>query len=210
MAKTETQTFRRDNYKRSFDLTLLAVSHVALFPLWILLWITIPLLIWVFDRGPIFYKQQRAGKDGRVFTALKFRTMVPNADRLGPSWTVEGDVRITKIGKLLRRTALDELPQLISIWKGDMSLVGPRALSLKEQKDLEDQISGFADRLQIRPGLTGMAQVYDRADNANDKYAHDQEYLNCMGPLLDTKLIILFVINSVFSRWDHRSGKSRA
>jgi lipopolysaccharide/colanic/teichoic acid biosynthesis glycosyltransferase len=78
----------------------------------------------------VFYQQKRVGRNGRIFTIRKFRTMIRDAESLGPAWATEGDPRVTRLGRLLRRTALDELPELLSIWKGDMSLVGPRALPL--------------------------------------------------------------------------------
>ena len=195
-------------YTRPFDLGFLVVAHLLLLPLWLLLWTIIPLLIWLGDRGPIFYKQKRIGKNGRVFTILKFRTMVPDADRRGPPWTTEGDPRVTRFGKLLRRTALDELPEVLNIWKGDMSLVGPRALEVAEQKGLEQQIPGFAKRLQILPGLTGLAQIYDSNDTADDKFRYDMEYLHQMSPWLDLKLLMVSVWNTLSVRWDHRAGKS--
>ena len=121
---------RDDSYKRWFDVSVLVIMHLALLPLWVMLWTLIPIVIWLGDRGPVFYRQQRAGKQGRVITVLKFRTMIPNADRIGPAWTMERDPRVTRFGKILRRTALDELPEIISILMGDMSLVGPRALDV--------------------------------------------------------------------------------
>lgn len=197
----------RDAYKPGFDFSILIVAHLLLFPLLLILWTLIPVLIWLGDRGPIFYRQRRTGKDGRQFTILKFRTMVPDADRQGPSWTTVGDFRVTPIGRLLRRTALDELPGVISIWKGEMSLVGPRALDVEEQKRLEQQIPGFEKRLRIRPGLTGMAQIYDRVDDAHDKFRYDQEYLIRMSPWLDIRLLVLSVWNTLSARWDQRRGK---
>ena len=198
---------KQPSHKRWFDLSILALAHLLLLPLWLLLWTLIPLLIWIADRGPVFYKQERVGKDGRVFTMRKFRTMVRDADRDGPAWTTEGDPRVTRIGKLLRRTALDELPELLSIWKGDMSLVGPRALDVEEQKGMEELIPGFAHRLQVLPGLTGLAQVYDRADDASDKFSYDLEYLERVGFWLDSKLLIISVWNTLTARWDRRGGK---
>ncbi|MCH8282883.1 MAG: sugar transferase [Chloroflexi bacterium] len=194
-------------YKRPFDLGLLVVAHLLLLPLWLLLWTIIPLLIWLGDRGPIFYKQKRIGKNGRVFIILKFRTMVPDADRSGPPWTTEGDPRVTRFGRLLRRTALDELPEVVNIWKGDMSFVGPRALDVVEQKVLEQEIPGFAKRLQILPGLTGLAQIYDTEDTADGKYRYDMEYLTHMSPWQDLKLLMVSVRNTLGARWDRRTGK---
>ncbi|PKB84266.1 MAG: hypothetical protein BZY88_00640 [SAR202 cluster bacterium Io17-Chloro-G9] len=199
-----------DSYKPWFDLSILIVAHLLLLPLWILLWTSIPLLIWLGDRGPIFYRQKRSGKDGHVITILKFRTMVPDADRTGPAWTTEDDPRLTRVGKILRRTALDELPETLSIWKGEMSLVGPRALDLEEQQALEQQIPNFAARLQVRPGLTGLAQIYDRNDVSENKFYYDLEYLDRMGPWLDLRLLVLSVWNTVMARWDRRGGKPAA
>ena len=194
-------------YKRWFDLTILVIAHALLLPLWLLLWTLIPLVIWLGDRGPVFYRQRRAGKDGRVFTILKFRTMVPGADRSGPMWTMEEDPRVTRVGRILRRTALDELPGVISIWKGDMSLVGPRALDVTEQRELEQQIPGFGKRLQVLPGLTGLAQIYNRNDDALVKFGYDLQYLERMSPWLDIRLLVLSVFNTLAVKWDRRGGK---
>ena len=133
--------------------------------------------------------------------------MVPDADRRGPAWTVEGDPRLTRVGTLLRRTALDELPELVSIWKGHMSLVGPRALYVDEQQLLEKQIPGFTNRQAVRPGLTGLAQVYDHSDEANTKLRYDIEYIQKMSIWLDIRLIVLSVRNTLMARWDRRAGK---
>jgi len=198
---------RRGNYKRWYDITTLVLAHALLLPFWLLLWSIIPLLIWLGDRGPVFYKQERVGKDRRVFTILKFRTMLTGADHQGPAWTTRDDCRVTRIGKVLRRTGLDELPQILSIWKGDMSLVGPRPLDVAEQQTLEQEIDGFAKRLSVRPGLTGLAQIYDRADNANDKFNYDLRYTQSMGPWLDTTLLTFSLWNTIVGRWDQRGGK---
>lgn len=207
MAGNRDHNLSRDSYKSWFDLTILVFAHLLFLPLWILLWTLIPVLIWLGDRGPVFYRQKRAGKQGRPFTVLKFRTMVMDADRKGPAWTTDGDPRITPIGRLLRRTALDELPEVLSIWKRDMSFVGPRALDLEEQQALEKQIPDFEKRLLVLPGLTGLAQVYDRSDNAHDKSRYDLEYLQQMSPWLDARLLVLSVWNSLTARWDRRGGK---
>ena len=197
----------RDAYKPWFDITILVLSHVLLLPLWVLLWIGIPLLIWLGDRGPVFYRQRRAGKEGKPFTVLKFRTMVLDADRQGPAWTIQGDPRVTPVGRLLRRTALDELPEMVNILKREMSFVGPRALDLEEQRTLEQQIPGFEKRLQAAPGLTGLAQVYNRGDDADNKFSYDLSYIDRMGPWLDVKLLVLSVRNTLGARWDQRRGK---
>ena len=194
-------------YKRCFDISVLIVAHISLLPVWFLLWTLIPLIVWLGDRGPVFFRQQRAGKGGEIFTILKFRTMIPDSPQKGPAWTTEGDLRVTAVGKILRRTALDELPGVLSIWKGDMSLVGPRALDVEEHRKLEQEISGFADRLYVLPGLTGLAQVHDRMDIAQEKFKYDMEYIDHMGFWLDLKLLLLSVRNTLLARWDRREGK---
>ena len=197
----------RDSYKRWFDVSVLVLAHLLFFPLWILLWTVIPLLIWLEDRKPVFYRQQRMGKDGKPFNLIKFRTMVVGAQDQGPAWTIDGDPRVTRVGRILRRTALDELPEVISIWKGNMSFVGPRALDLDEQRCLEELMPGFEERLRVRPGLTGLAQIYDKTDDPYEKYRYDMEYLQKLSPFLDARLLLLSVWNTVIAGWDHRSGK---
>ena len=147
------------------------------------------------------------GKDGKPFDVVKFRTMIVDAEDQGPAWTTDDDPRITRVGRILRRTALDELPEIISIWKGDMSFVGPRALDLKEHRALEELIPGFEKRLQVQPGLPGLAQIYDKNDDPYEKYRYDMEYLQKLSLILDARLILLSVWNTGFARWDHRSGK---
>jgi lipopolysaccharide/colanic/teichoic acid biosynthesis glycosyltransferase len=196
-------------YKRIFDLGVLISTYILLFPLWFILWTLIPLLIWLEDRGPIFYKQKRAGRNGKEFEVYKFRTMVKDADKNGPAWTSEGDQRITKFGKILRKTALDELPSLLSILKGDMSFVGPRALAKNEQEYLEKEIPGYEKRLAVRPGLTGLAQVYNIEDDPYLKLRYDFEYIENMGLWLDIKLMFLSVWNTITGRWDRRKGKGK-
>ena len=196
-------------YKRPMDLAVLTVTHVALAPVWLALWTVIPLMIWLEDRGPIFYGQPRAGRGGTTFSYRKFRTMVVDADKIGPVYTTDDDPRITRIGRFLRRTAMDELPGLLSIWRGDMSLVGPRALPYAEQRILEEQIPGFADRLGVTPGLTGLSQVYNPEDENNRKLELDRRYAATMSPWLDARLIVLSVLNTLLARWDTRSAKER-
>ena len=208
MADNQSHQSPRDGYKAWFDVTVLIVAHLMLLPLWLLLWMIIPILIRLGDPGPVFYKQDRVGKGGRVFTVFKFRTMVLDAENKGAAWTVDQDPRVTRVGKLLRRTALDELPEVLNIWRGEMSLVGPRALDVAEQQTLETLIDGFAARLQTRPGLTGLAQIYDSRDDAHEKFRYDLEYLQRMSPWLDSKLLVLSVRNTLGVKWDRRSGKT--
>ena len=207
MNETENPGRRVDGYKTWMDITILIVAHLLLLPLWIVLWLAIPALIWLEDRGPILYRQIRVGKNGREFTIIKFRSMVPDADSTGPAWTTTNDPRVTRFGRILRRTGLDELPEVINIFRGQMSLVGPRALGLEEQKRLEQDISGFSQRLSVRPGLTGLAQIHDRRDDSHDKFKYDMDYIQRMNPWLDIQFLTQSVWNTAAVRWDRREGK---
>jgi len=198
---------RKDSYKRPYDLALFMISHICLLPVLAVLWAVIPLLIWLEDRGPVFYSQKRIGKDGREFTVLKFRTMVPDADRMGNTWTQEHDPRITRIGRILRPTALDELPQTINIAKGEMSWVGPRPYDVKEHQMIVKSIPDFGKRLEVRPGLTGPAQVNVEGKDPGLMLKYDLEYIEKMNLWVDTKLMFLSLWNTLWSRWDKRGGK---
>lgn len=195
---------RQPRYKRPLDLLLLTSAHLLLAPVWVLLWTLIPIAIWLNDRGPIFYPQRRIGRGGRVFTVRKFRSMVPDAERMtGSVWSIADDPRITPVGRLLRHTALDELPQVINMWKGEMSIVGPRPERPELHRQIVDETPQFAERLTIAPGLTGMAQVYGEYDSPPaQKLVYDLEYIQKMGLLLDLKLILLSVKNTLLARWD--------
>lgn len=198
-------------YKRPFDLAVLLLAHLflPLIPVWLLLWTLIPLLVWLEDRGPIFYRQRRVGKEGRVFTILKFRTMVVDAETAtGPVWASNGDFRITRVGRLLRRTALDELPQVINILKGDMSFVGPRSERPELHEEFVKELPAFQKRLRVRPGLTGLAQVNgDYNLPPGEKLKYDLDYIAGMSLSLDIKLMLISVRSTLLARWDRRSAK---
>ena len=202
---------RRDWYKRPFDLVVLAAVHLVLSPLLLLLCALIPSAIWLEDRGPIFYTQLRVGKRGKAFRIFKFRSMIPDAESgTGPIWAAENDPRVTRVGRFLRATGLDELPQVINLWKGDLSLVGPRP----ERPALTDQfardVSGFHDRLDVRPGLTGLAQVRGRyATRPKDKVRYDALYVKRMSPWLDVKLLFVSVIITFKAGWQAPKGSGR-
>ena len=199
----------RARYKRPFDLSIIFFAHI--FPptllVWVIIWFVIPILIWVEDRGKVFFRQERVGVNGSIFSVWKFRTMVQDAENLGQVWTQEGDDRGTRVGRLLRRTGLDELPQLLNVIRGEMSLVGPRPLAVQEQEVLESQITGFRERLQVLPGLTGLAQLYNRDDDSEEKLKYDMMYVKEMGWQLDLKLLFLTAFDVVLRRRDVRTGK---
>ncbi len=196
-----------DRYKRGFDLTVMVFGHLLLSPVFIVLWSVVPIWIWVEDRGPIFYSQNRVGRDGRVFRMLKFRSMVVDADQLGPVWTIHQDPRRTRIGRFLRQRGLDELPGLISVWRGDLSLVGPRPLNEQEHAKMTQEIREFNRRLSVRPGITGLAQVFNLSDDPNSKLDFDLNYIDTMSLILDVKLIAVSIWYSIFGKIDRRSAR---
>lgn len=197
-------------YKRAFDLALLLTAHVLLLPVWIMLWILIVSAIWLDDRGPIFYRQVRLGLDGKRFVCLKFRTMVPDAEKeTGPVWADGQDHRITRVGHMLRRTGLDELPQVVNILRGDMSFVGPRAERPELYDKFQREVPGFRERLRLRPGLTGLAQVSGEYNlHPRLKLRYDLEYMASMSLWLDVRLVVSSVRNTLFGRWDMRDDDS--
>ena len=192
---------KEPRYKRPLDLVVLLLGHLLLLPLWLVLWTVIPLIILMDNGLPIFYGQRRVGRGGRLFHALKFRTMVKNADRLGPAWTTDNDPRLTRAGRLLRQTALDELPQVLNILRGEMSFVGPRALAEQEHYSLKEQIPSFDQRLSLRPGLTGLAQVHTSRHDSQKKLVYDLEYAQTMSLWLDVKLLSLSVWVTLRAKW---------
>ncbi len=203
-----------ERYKRIFDLLILLTAHVLLLPVFLAFWIVIPLAIWLEDRGPVFYLQRRTGKGGRVFRLVKFRSMIADAEAsTGPVWAFEHDDRITRVGRFLRATALDELPQLINVLKGDLSMVGPRPERPELVEKFAEKISHFLQRLQVKPGLTGVAQVYGRYSSLpRHKLYYDMLYIRKMSLLLDIKLLLVSVLVTVRARWqatDKKTGYRR-
>jgi lipopolysaccharide/colanic/teichoic acid biosynthesis glycosyltransferase len=152
------------------------------------------LLIKLTSRGPAFYTQTRVGRAGRLFTIVKMRTMIDNCESLtGPRWSMPGDPRITPVGWVLRKTHLDELPQLLNVLRGEMSLIGPRPERPEFTPELERALPAYRQRLQIKPGVTGLAQVQlppdTDLDSVRRKLAHDLYYIERLSPLLDLKLL---------------------
>jgi lipopolysaccharide/colanic/teichoic acid biosynthesis glycosyltransferase len=167
----------------------------------VLLVLTLPflllaaLLVKLTSRGPAFYSQTRLGKDGRPYLIYKVRTMVHNAElHGGPRWSTPHDPRITPLGRLLRITHLDELPQLWNVLRGDMSLVGPRPERPEFVPQLERALPHYRERLRVRPGITGLAQIQLPPDtdlsSVRRKLRYDLYYLGHISPLLDLKIMV--------------------
>lgn len=180
--------------QRIFDLLLV----IALMPLWLPLCVVLALVVWLGDiNAPIFHRQKRVGLHGNEFLILKFRTMVKNAEamkadlahfneRVWPDFKMSNDPRITWAGRFLRKTSLDELPQLINVLKGEMSLVGPRPTSFA----LETYDIWHTERLEVRPGLTGYWQVTSRESNFDDRVRLDVKHVRAF--TLRSIIILLF------------------
>ena len=152
--------------------------------------LVISLLIRLDSKGPVIFKQERLGKDGKPFTIYKFRSMAINAEENGPKWAKKEDDRCTKVGRILRKTRLDELPQLWNILMGDMSFVGPRPEREYFYDQFETYIHGFHNRLVVLPGLTGWAQVNGGYDlKPEEKIIYDMEYIKNQTFVMDLKCI---------------------
>jgi lipopolysaccharide/colanic/teichoic acid biosynthesis glycosyltransferase len=165
------------------------------------------------DGGPVLFVQKRWGRGGATIRVRKFRSMMVHTGDKVPAR--ENDPRVTRVGAVLRRMGLDELPQLLSIWVGDMSLVGPRALACAETYRDEQgstlhyqDIPGFGERLHVRPGLTGLATIYLAKDaHPRERFAVDLRYVNTQTLAQDAKLVLLSLWISVRGRWETRGAK---
>jgi exopolysaccharide production protein ExoY len=192
--------------KRGFDLAVASFLLLVLLPAWLL----IATMIATTSPGPVLFKQRRTGQDGRVFTCLKFRTMVPDAEArlqadpalaaaFKENWKLEHDPRVTGIGRVLRKTSLDELPQVINILRGDMSVVGPRPVQLKEM-DEEYGLWGPVV-FSAKPGVTGLWQVSGRsAVTYAERIALDLEYVQRRTFWLDLKIVVLTIPAALLGR----------
>ena len=186
--------------KRSFDIVASALCLViCLIPM-----LVIAAAIKVDSRGPALFRQERLGKNGKPFTMYKFRSMYLNAEENGPQWADQIDWRCTRVGRFLRMTRLDELPQFFNILKGDMSLVGPRPERAYFYDKFETYIHGFRNRMAVRPGLTGWAQINGGYDlKPEEKIVYDMEYINN----LSVKMDIICLVKTVRLIFTHEGAR---
>jgi len=191
--------------KRAFDIILSFLGLLTSTPLWLI----ISLAIKLEDGGPIFYFHNRVGRGGQKFTIFKFRSMVVDAERqTGPVWAAENDHRTTRVGRFLRATAMDELPQLWNIFKGDISFVGPRAERPEFVDQFTSEIPNYDHRHAVRPGLTGVAQIYGRYDSSpRQKLRLDLLYVRNQCLWLDLRLIALSFWITFRAKWESREKK---
>ena len=185
------QGFLRASIKRSFDLLASMILLVATFPVMLIT----AICIFVEDREPIFYQQERVGKDGHSFMVLKFRSMRNDAEIAGkPQWAATNDPRTTKVGRIIRKLRIDELPQILNVFKGEMSFVGPRPERPYFVKQLCEEIPYYNVRHSIKPGITGLAQVRYQygasVDDAIQKLQYDLYYVKNNSLFLDFLILI--------------------
>jgi exopolysaccharide biosynthesis polyprenyl glycosylphosphotransferase len=182
-------SYRQQWKKRILDLLLSAIGLVLAFFLFPLIALAIKLT----SPGPVFYTQERVGLNGKIFKLFKFRSMIHQAEQLtGPVLATKDDSRVTPVGKILRASRLDELPQLYNVLRGDMSIVGPRPERPIFVKEFMQTIPHYRYRLHIRPGITGLAQVKGRyATSAEDKLIYDLWYINNYSLWLDLRIVLL-------------------
>lgn len=173
--------------KNIFDYIVAGISLILLFPIFVI----IGILIKIDSKGPIFFKQERLGKNGKIFKIYKFRTMVNNAINLGKGLSIQkNDSRITKIGNFLRKTSLDELPQFINILKGEMSFVGPRPPVPYHPYKYENYTNKKRKRFVMKPGVTGLAQISGRNNLTwDERIEYDIKYVEEFNFFYDIKIL---------------------
>lgn len=194
-------------FKRIFDIFSSLFAILLLLPLWIIVAIAIK----CDSKGPVFFKQERRTKNGRVFKMLKFRSMVVDAEKSGAGlFNYKDDPRVTKVGRFLRNSSIDELPQLFNIFKGDMSVVGPRPCVVYELGDFDTLNNRYKKRFEMKAGLTGLAQVKGRNDISwDEKVEYDNKYIDSFkkyGVFTDIKILWLSVVK-VFKKEDIYESK---
>lgn len=176
--------------KRLFDILICLVALIVLTPFGII----IAIVIKCDSKGPVFFSQERRTKNGRVFRMYKFRSMVVNAESMGTGlFNYKDDPRVTKVGRFLRNTSIDELPQLWNVIKGDLSIVGPRPCVKYELGDFDTLNNKYKKRFEVRAGITGLAQVKGRNENSwDEKVMYDNQYIDLFkkqGVWLDLKIL---------------------
>lgn len=173
--------------KRGMDILFVLLATPFALPIVFLF----AILIKLETPGPAFFFQERVGLYGKNFQVIKLRSMVVNAEKNGAQWATKNDPRVTKIGAFIRKTRIDELPQLLNVLKGEMSLIGPRPERTIFTEKFSKEIPGFKDRLQVKPGITGWAQVNGGYDiTPREKLELDLYYINNMSFWLDLKIIL--------------------
>ena len=190
--------------KRIIDIIFSILGLIILIPVFLIISIAIK----IESKGPVIFKQKRIGKDGKVFEIYKFRSMVVGAEQMGTGvYSKKGDARVTKVGKFIRATSIDELPQLLNILKGEMSFIGPRPVLTYHPWNYEEYTEEQKKRFLLRPGITGLAQIHGRKNLEWDKRINlDLEYIRKIGFRIDIE-IFFKTICQIISMKDNVSKK---
>ena len=194
------------NVKRALDVTFSLLGTAVSSPILL----AVAAAIKIDSKGPVIFKQERLGKDGKVFEIYKFRSMCVGAEHMGTGQnSFKGDSRITRVGKVIRATSLDELPQFINILKGDMSFIGPRPTLTYHPWKLEEYTDFQRRRFEVRPGITGLAQVHGRKTiDWNERIKYDVEYVDNLSLGLDCKILFQTVWNVLTMKDNNNIGKT--
>lgn len=188
----------RKYIKRILDFIFSLIMLIILMPLMLI----IGLIIKIDSKGPVIFKQKRLGRDGKEFEIYKFRSMIVGAEKIGTGvYSKKGDNRVTKIGKFIRMTSIDELPQLLNIIKGEMSFIGPRPVLTYHPWKYEEYTEKQKKRFEVRPGITGLAQINGRKQvEWNRRIELDIEYVNKLSFMLDVKIFIKTIYNVILMK----------
>ena len=192
--------------KRALDITFSIVGTAVSSPILL----AVAAAVKLDSKGPVIFKQERLGKYGKVFEMYKFRSMCVGAEHMGTGqYSYKGDSRVTRVGKIIRAKSLDELPQFINILKGDMSFIGPRPTLTYHPWKLEEYTDFQRRRFEVRPGITGLAQVHGRkAIDWNDRIKYDVEYVDNLSLGLDCKILFQTVWNVLTMKDNDNVGKT--
>lgn len=185
-------------FKRFMDIVLSIIGLIILSPILLIVSIAIK----IDSKGPVIFKQERIGKDGKVFKIYKFRSMVVGAEKMGTGvYSKKGDSRVTRVGKFIRMTSIDELPQLVNILKGEMSFIGPRPVLTYHPWKYEEYTPEQLKRFEVRPGVTGLAQIHGRKQVEWEKrIKYDVEYVEKLSLWEDIKIFFITIYKVLFMK----------
>ena len=204
--RKEANPFYRDYVKRILDLVItIPVFVIALIPM-----IIIGIAVKLDSKGPVLFKQERIGKDGKVFSMLKFRSMCVGAEKKGTGvYSGKGDDRVTKVGRIIRATSLDELPQLINVLRGDMSLLGPRPPLTYHPWTIDEYTEEQLHMFDVRPGFSGWAQVHGRKDvEWNHRIELNVWYVRHVRFLLDLQIFFITIFKVLLNKDNENKSKT--
>ena len=193
-------------FKRFMDIVLSIIGLIIISPILLI----VSLAIKIDSKGPVIFKQERIGKDGKVFKIYKFRSMVVGAEKMGTGvYSKKGDNRVTRVGKFIRITSIDELPQLVNILKGEMSFIGPRPVLTYHPWKYEEYTPEQLKRFEVRPGVTGLAQIHGRKQVEWEKrIKYDVEYVEKLSLWLDIKIFFITIYKVLLMKDNENTEKT--